>query len=1044
MDKKNRNRLKLISLLMLCFVFLSTFAFAQKTITGKVTDANDNSPIVGVTVVVKGSTVGTVTNVDGEYQIASKTAGDILVFSYIGYTAQEVPVNNQSIINVSLKVNTMDLSEVVIVGYGTQKKEDLTGAISMVTSEDLEKSNATDISRALQGRASGVSIMSTSGRPGSTMNIRVRGVGSIMNNAQPMVIIDGVNSSTDALNNLSPQDIESVSVLKDAASAAIYGAQSANGVILVKTKRGVAGKPRLKLSVQTGMSQLPKRMDIMNAEEYLDYYSQVYAVHNARFPNSPAIFPSAYSDSTRASLGWPDTDWQDLITNRQAISQNYYLAISGGNEGSTYLISGNYINEKGVLKTTYRNLVSFRVNTNTKINDYINIGENMAFNTSDSRIEGASGAWLDAAIASPLMPVYNPLVEKGYAGPTNETTYPNDVTNPYAELMLNENTNTGFGIIGDVYLEITPFKGLKFRSDLAANYSSNNNSVWNPKYDLGVRSNTTANLNESISMWRHLQFENTLTYENSIKNHNFVLLAGHSVIDQFSNTLNGSGSDYTWESLRVVQGGDPLLNSSTQYKTPNRLQSFFFRGTYDYLGKYLLQVVVRRDGSSKFGPLYRYGNFPSASVGWKLNEDLLQDVEQIDMLKLRLGYGRTGNVPDANFLYDSRISIYDEHVYTMGTDNHAVFGAAPFYNFGSPTIHWETAIMSNIGVDLNAFNNKLQFSGEYYIKKYDGLLSNLPLQAIYGLSGDATPPIVNLGDLDNHGFEFNATYQNSEGKLKYSISGNLTTVKNKVDYLPTDEIFSTNGFAIAKIGHAVGSYYGYVAERILTEDDFEHDDNGNILIDTKGAYTPIVPRQQALTAPGDIKFKDLNKDGVINETDQTIIGKTIPDFTYGLNIDLNYGNFDLSVFFQGVQNVDMFNQYYSRAGLGTGDATSHDHNKLKETANFWTQDNQAPGRTGVALTDFNNNGRLSTWWIEDASFLRVKTVQLGYSIPKSVIGNIGLSETRIYIGSENLLTFTKYSGYDPEISSTNPLSGIADGGSYPVPRTFTFGININF
>ncbi|MFA9389621.1 MAG: SusC/RagA family TonB-linked outer membrane protein [Prolixibacteraceae bacterium] len=1038
-----------MSIFLICFMFMSTFAIGQKTITGKVTDSNDKSPLVGVTVVVKGTTNGTVTNIDGYYSLKAESNSDVLVYSYIGYTTKEVTINNQSTIDILLAADNMQVGEVVIVGYGSQKKENLTGAVSMVTAEDLEKSNSSDVARALQGRASGVSIMSTSGRPGSTMNIRVRGVGSIANNAQPLVIIDGVNTSTGALNNLNPNDIESISILKDAASAAIYGAQSSNGVILVRTKKGKAGAPKMQFSVKMGLSQLPKRMEIMNSEEYIDFYTKAYDSHNKRYvnPGLQRYLPIAYGDSARAAFGNADTDWQNLITNEQAWSQNYYMGISGGTDKATYNISANYINEKGVLITTFRDLVNFRVNTSIKINDFITFGENFAFNVNNSQQEGTGNAWRHAAISSPIMPVYDANALKGFMGPVlgSLPAGQNDVTNPYAELLLNEDTQEGFGVIGDAYLEIKLIKGLKYRSNLAINYSASNRTQWTPKYDLGVRSVAISSLAENMSMFRHIQFDNTLNYTNNFGAHNISILAGHSVIDDFAENLTGSGSDFTWESLQTVQNGNPDNNTSTQYKTPLRLQSFFARATYDYAGKYLLQLVMRRDGSSRFGASRRYGNFPSASAGWKINEDLMQNIDEIDLLKIRVGYGLTGALPDGNFLYDGQISTYNDHVYTLGASNRAVYGAAPFYNYGSPTISWETAKMSNIGIDLNAFNNKIQFSGEYYLKKIEDLLSSLPLQAIYGLSEDAAPPTVNIGNIENKGFEFNLTYNNREGKLKYSINANLTTVKNQVTYLVEDEQFSSNGFAMAKMGHSVGSYFGYVAERILTEEDFLHDETtGELIISSGGAYTSLVPDQEAFTGPGDIKFKDLNDDGKITTLDQTIIGKIIPDFTYGMNMDFEYKNFDLNIFFQGVQNVDMYNQYMSSAAMSTGDATSHDWNKLKIAGDYWTQDNQVEGRTGISLTDNNDNDRLSSWWIEDASFLRLKTLQLGYTLPQSVLSEIGIGYARIYIGGENLLTFTNYTGYDPEISNVSPLSGVSDNGNYPVPRTFSFGININF
>jgi hypothetical protein len=432
-------------------------------------------------------------------------------------------------------------------------------------------------------------------------------------------------------------------------------------------------------------------------------------------------------------------------------------------------------------------------------------------------------------------------------------------------------------------------------------------------------------------------------------------------------------------------------------------------------------------------------------VGWKISEDFFNGPRYgwMDMLKLRFGYGFNGNEPDRNFLYETFISTYPEHVYTLGETDRAVFGAAPFYSFGSPELRWESSEMINYGIDFTGFNGKVEFYAEYYIKNQNDLITNLPLQLVYGLSGDAQPPLVNLGDIQNSGFEFSLSYRNYENPVKFMVSANLTTVRNTVEFLPSNRIFNSSGTNLAVEGHSIGSYFGWVAERILQESDFEQDANGNAIQNEDGSYNPLVPYQTDFMSPGDIKFKDLNNDGKINASDQTIIGKVIPDFTYGFTFDVRYKNFDLNLLLQGVQNVDMYNRYRSRAGLASGNETSKDENKLRVVQDYWTPENPVTNQTRLGLGDFNDNDRISTWWIEDASFLRVRNLQIGYSLPGSIIDRIGISGARIFIGGENLLTFTNYSGYDPEISSTSAFGAIDDG-TYPVPRFYQGGLSVSF
>ncbi len=1035
------NFIRLVAFLILG---LPAIGYSQIQISGTVTDSTTGEPLIGVNVLVKGSSAGTITDFNGDYELEVPSKESVISFSYIGYEPKETQVGARQVIDITLATQVETIEEVVVIGYGTQKKQNVTGAVSTVSSEDLEEANATSTALALQGRTPGVNISSTSGSPGSSPSIRVRGVGSINNSAQPIVVIDNIISSIGALNNLNPQDIESVSVLKDAASAAIYGARSSNGVILVKTKSGEAGRLNIQYNNLFGLSTLPRRQDIMNADEYRDFYEKVYEQHNATYPDDQRVFPAAYTDAVWTENGRTDTDWQDLITNDPALKQNHYLSLNGGNEKSTYMVSLNYVTEDGILNTSYQNLYNVRINSEHKIGKNIRLGENLAFTVKDGRRE-ATTPYLTAAVTSPLLPVFNEDAKGGYQGPDPVFTGINDRTNPVAELELNERFFNENNIFGNLYGEIDLLPGLTFRTVLGVNYFNRRTTNWSPRYELVQRSNPTATLSEADNYARRWQFDKILRYNREFGSHSLGLMAGHTAEKDIGNSVTATASDFRWESLQTIGGGNPELITSSQGIGKRTGESYFGRVNYEYANKYLFVGTIRRDGSSRFGPNNRYGTFPSFSVGWKISEDFFNSPRYgwMDMLKLRFGYGFNGNEPDRNFLYETFISTYPEHVYTLGETDRAVFGAAPFYSFGSPELRWESSEMINYGIDFTGFNGKLEFYAEYYIKNQNDLITNLPLQLVYGLSGDAQPPLVNLGDIRNSGFEFSLSYRNYENPVKFMVSANLTTVRNTVEFLPSNRIFNSSGTNLAVEGHSIGSYFGWVAERILQESDFEQDANGNAIQNEDGSFNPLVPYQTDFMSPGDIKFKDLNNDGKVNASDQTIIGKVIPDFTYGLTFDVRYKNFDLNLLLQGVQNVDMYNRYRSRAGLASGNETSKDENKLRSVQDYWTPENPVTNQTRLGLGDFNDNDRISTWWIEDASFLRVRNLQVGYSLPGNITDRIGISGLRIFLGGENLLTFTDYSGYDPEISSTSAFGAIDDG-TYPVPRFYQGGLSVSF
>jgi TonB-dependent starch-binding outer membrane protein SusC len=1017
----------------LVFLLLTTAAFAQGwEVTGTVTDSQTGEAVVGGNVVVQGTTIGTITNYDGTYRIDIQDLESVLEFSFVGMDMQQIAVGDRTVINVQLSAIAEDIEEVVVIGYGTQKKEDLTGSITVVDAESLQKANASSIGRALQGKAPGVVVTQSSGMPGSGTTIRVRGIGSINANPNPLFVVDGV--FVGGIDGINPADIESLQILKDASATAIYGARGANGVIIVTTKRGKEGPPKVNFNAYVGVTQLAKRFDVMDADQYTDFYEQAYTQYYLDHPEKVGelIYPVAYGDSARAVNGSANTDWQDLIL-QMGRNQNYGMSVSGGGENSNFAISGNYYSEEGILVDTKSERFTLRANSDFRITDWLKIGESMAINRNTTNNGGSP--WVLATIASPLMPVYSESLG-GFAGPTDSITAVNEASNPYAEQILRESYSYNTGILTSLYAEIDFLKHFKYRMNYGFNYYTGVNSTWAPEYvlgNLGNRSNPESSRYMSMSYGSFFLIENTLTYANSFGDHNLTVLAGHTVQWSPGFGFNATGSGFDDPNFNVLdQASLPTDVNGSEWD--HRMEGMLARAIYDYKGKYLLTASVRRDGSSNFGPSYKYGVFPSFSLGWKLNEDLLQNVDEINLLKVRFGWGKTGNENIGSYRYSEVIDQPDKSQYAFGVNQLTHYGAASIWSHGNPYVHWEAATMTNIGVDLNAFNNRLQFIGEYYYKRADDMLVQIGLSGIYGKSSEANP-WTNLGEVVNQGFETSLVWKKYEGDFHYSIAGNIATIKNEVIQLAGDsQPIIENNTTITQPGNSIGSFYGWVAEGIFQSQE-EVDAHA---------------KQELGTSPGDIMFKDLNQDGTVNDLDRTIIGKPIPDFTIGLNLEADYRGFDAMVFFQGAFGQEVYNQHRSNYGLASGNTTAKDWNKTVDVFDYWSETNPSTTQTRISIVDENRNNRLSTWWIDDASFLRLKTVQLGYTFSDNIVKSLNMSHLRIYVTATNLYTFTKYRGYDPEVSNSdsrqagNPLRSGIDSGNYPVPRTLMAGIQVNF
>ncbi|MFN8207698.1 MAG: TonB-dependent receptor [Bacteroidales bacterium] len=1022
-------------LIFILSLFISTAAYSQRTVTGVVIDDVTGDPMIGATILIKGTTLGTTTDLDGKYSIEVAGSDAILVFSFVGSETQEIVVGDQQVINVRLLLSTKLLDELVVIGYGTVKKSDLTGSVAVVTSENLNRTPTSTFDKALQGKAAGVMVSQTSGKPGEGVAIRIRGLGSINKSSDPIYVVDGV--ITGSINSINPQDIESMQILKDASAAAIYGADGANGVIILTTKRGRSGKTNVSYSSYASINRVPKKLDVMNADEYAAFYNKILEENNQT--------QFAYSDAFREYYygpGWEKgTDWQDAIV-QTGIAQNHYINVSGGNENSNFSISGGYFNEKGILRKTGADRYNVRANSDFKIGKYVKVGETVNISRMSYQDIGSQqgNAWQVATIASPLMKIFNPNNIGGYEGPQVSFVFPgdtvgtnntggNDKPNPRGELDLPDYQRFSNNVMASAYIEVKPADWITFKVTPSVELYTGRTSNWLPKYDLGVRSVNRASLHESYYDGQTYSLENQLTFSKSFGDHTITGTGVYHVRGSNSTSLSVDGLGYNYPQLRVMSQASEWQNelgSIGEYRSLSSLG----RVIYDYKGKYLFTGSIRRDGVAPvFGEKNLFGVFPSLSFAWKLNEDLLQNVEQINLLKVRFGWGKTGNSRIDYFGYDDFIDGTQNFSPVFGEVQKLVPGVNIFYSFANPFIKWESAAMTNIGFDMNAFNNKLQVSAEYYIKNQDDLLVRNGVPSIFGRSGDGSEPWVNLARVQNRGFEIATSYKKMEGTFNYSVNLSLTTIKNEVKYVPKDIPAGNN---ITMEMHSIGSLYGFIAERILTPADF----------DTSGNYLWAAPTKAP--SPGDIKFKDLNNDGFINDRDKTIIGKPLPDMLLGLGFEGYFKGFDFSIFLNGMFNYQVFNA--QRAGLCSFNVQDLDHNKLKEYVNnYYTSENPSTEFVRVDPNNENINDRISTWWIEDASFLRVKDLQLGYSLPSQISSALGITKGRIYVSAANSLVFTKYKGRDPEGAvSSSPINSGTDNGTYPTPRSVTFGIQVEF
>lgn len=1022
------------------------------TVTGKVVD-EAGEPLIGVSISQKGTTTGTVTDLNGNFQINVANEQAVLVFRYISFETVERTVGNQRVINLTMTVDTRSLDEVVVTGYGTQRRGDITGAISSIKPEDLENVPVPSVDALLQGRAAGVQVTTNSGAPGGGVSVRVRGNTSISSGNDPLYVIDGIpivaddlsggsglstNGQINAMADINPNDIESIQILKDASATAIYGARAANGVVLITTKRGTKGQTRYSFNNYAGFVQAPRKLPLLNGEESKTLFLE--RRYNAG-ENAATNFPQLLDNPSRTDfqLYNNNTDWQNEVL-RSSVMQNYSLGMQGGDEKTRYAISLGYLDQEGHIIETKYNRITSRINVDYEASKKLRFGNSLAFTRSKTnlmdqstgtRLQGFSdpNPYFSALVKSPFLPVFT---KEQDGTPTSEyfglVRDFQDVINPVgvARQLVNDAFNNR--AIGNIYGEYDVIKGLKFRSTFSIDYFNLKEKRFVPAANREASAQNTQEFN-----WIN---ENTLTYSTIFnEKHNVSALIGNSIQESRRERLRSRGQNSPSDLLSDLNSAPVLVDGFSIAETWG-ISSLFARVTYSFSDKYLFTGNVRRDGSSRFGENNKFALFPSASFGWRISsEPFMQNVTFLNDLKLRASYGSTGN---------QNIGNYRSKVLYSGGSNYLGNGGIAPSNIGVPDLSWESTRQANIGLDISLLNDRLTFITDYYIKKTNDLLLSVPLPSSAGFGSS----LQNFGDVENKGFEFTAIGRVFTGAFKWNVDLNLSTNRNKILRLPgaSEIIRNFSGlFGIAKEGEAIGTFYGWNMLGVYArdEDNVARDAQGNIMLEDDGK-TPKAIRNNNINGAkftgGDVIFEDVNHDGVINDDDRVVIGKAFPDFYGGFNNNFSFKNWDLNVFFQFSKGNDVING--TRRSL---ESMSNSNNSTVNTLRRWRKQGDVTDVPKAINGDPLGNTRQSTRWVEDGSYFRFKTVTLGYNLPPKVFGKSVFRNAKIYVTGQNLLTFTNYLGIDPEVNALNdPLLAGIDIGTYPQSRTIIMGINLGF
>lgn len=978
---------------------------ADKIVAGRITNEKGD-PLSGVTVSEKGKSNTVISDETGNFSINVVGNSSVLVFSSVGYETTEIPVSDPGITSIVMKEKAKGLQDVVVVGYGTQKRKDLTGSVSSVDAEELKSLPVPDIGQALQGRAAGVQILS-SGVPGSNVTIRIRGVGTI-NNSDPLLVVDGVPTDI-PLNTLNKDDISSIEILKDASAAAIYGSRGANGVVIITTKKGSAQKNKLSFQMFAGQQKAANIVEMLDASQFASLHNEMMA--NNGQPQNPAF-------ADPASLG-KGTDWLGALF-RTAPIQNYSLSYSGGSAKSNYYVSGSILNQDGIVINTGYKRYTVQFNTETRLFDWLKFGNNLTLNTDVKK----SGSYdiRNTMAALPTQPILND--DGTYSGPVGKSAWVGDILNPIGKAKVNQNTITGYNILGNIYTEVKILKGFKFKSTAGVEALFYNNRNWAPKYNWQPIPQPNSYLFEQYNKSLTWLWDNYFTYDSYLdaKNH-LSFLIGSSAQNNRYDYMNGSIQNFASNTTQQLNNGtaQPTVGGSASEWA---LLSFIGRANYSYDNKYLVTATLRRDGSSKFGSENKWGWFPSGSVAWRVSgESFMKDVNWINDLKVRVGYGITGNQNIGNYSFASVLQTVQ---YTF--NGHSVNAVVPLA-IPNPNVRWEQVAQSNIGIDATLFDSRIGITLDAYLKNTNDMLVPMAVPISTGYS-DIYVPSINAGKVENKGIELSVNTENLRGKFAWNTNMNISYNKNKVislnDSVPmyTGSIGLNQNLSIQSAGYPVNEFYGFVTNGIFqTQKEVE-------------SYSVQVPGADPYnrTSPGDIKFLDLNNDGVIDDDDRSYIGDPNPSFLFSMNNSFSYGGFDLDIFLQGTAGNKIFNaNRIYQEGMAVA------QNQTTATLNRWRGEGTSNEMPRAVFNDPNKNTRVSDRFIEDGSYLKIKNLTLGYTLPKSISEKIKMSVARIYVSCQNLATFTKYTGFDPEV----PANGI-DFNVYPVTRTISAGINITF
>lgn len=1017
-------------------------------VRGRITDSEKGESLPGVSVAVKGQSRGTTTNANGDFQLNVPDGNSVLVFSYIGYERQEVRVGSQGVINLALKPSDATLNEVVVIGYGTQKKRDITGAVASVSAQQIRAVPIIGADQALQGRVSGVQVQQTSGAPGGAVQVRIRGVNSTAGGGanQPLYVIDGIpltwNEGANALSvgnegstggagsngasplaSINPNDIESMEVLKDASATAIYGARAANGVVLITTKSGKSGKTQISIDSYYGVQSLRREIPMTNARERMSFtfeHRRNAGTRGNEVFDIWTVNPYLYD--------YEGTNWQRELF-RQAPMQNHSISATGGTDKIQFAVSGDYFNQQGILINTYAKRYSTRINLDIKATDRLKFGTRTALSLQQGNGQDTDEFFQSQLLypQSPLSPVYDS--NGNFAGRPNNVINTNLFSdgggNNVANMMQRKRLYERFRIISNLYAEYEITKGLSFKSLFGVDYLLNELTSNNPVWQRGIDANTVQTVFVSQPKTFNWLAEQTLTYNRTFGVHNISAVAGFSAQQFLQRSIGASAQGSPSNALDQL-GNQPTPTGAFGGQTPSALVSQFVRANYSYRDKYLITGTMRRDGSSRFGTNYKYGIFPSASVGWRISEEpFLKRVKAIQELKLRASYGSTGNQNIGDFLYSALMGGANT---VWG--NNIVTGLAPG-RFENQDIQWERNNQMDIGIDLSLWNGRLSLTMDYYDKLTTGLLGFSPLSVISGVGNGFT---TNIGKVRNRGFEFalNATVMDKNG-FRWTVDGNIATNQNRVESLGTLPFI--NGAGIVRtpsyinrteVGHPIGGFY------VLIE-------SGQYQTWAEAAEAPTVRLgAQPYFAPGDLKPIDQNGDKIINDDDRVWYGSPFPDYFGGFGSTWSYKGLSLNVVANFQHGNMLWNQNRLQSEVFEQNAwrVSYD--------NRWKPSD--PKVTSVPVPRNNNPLLPSNRFLEDASFLRIRTITLGYDLPRLLTDRIKLNRARVYVQANNFFTFTRYSGWDPEVNSfgSSVTTNGIDIGAYPIAKTFTVGLNLGF